>query len=229
MADTVLPKDCLVRPIPLGRVNAFLIRGTRPVLVDTGLPGSAEAILAALEEEGYHPRDLGLIVITHVHTDHFGSAAVIAEKTGAPVLVHAGEAGSLAAGTGLQPVPVTLTGRLFSILIGRETPHPELAVDPAYRITGPYRLDAFGIDGEVVPAPGHTRGSLTVRLATGEYIAGDLLMGMFPSHRPGLPMFAEDTGALAESVRRMIAVRPGIVYTGHGGPFTEAQLKSLGV
>jgi len=229
MADPVLPKDRLVRTIPLGRVNAFLIRGTRPVLVDTGLPGSDERILAVLKEEGYNFRDLGLIIITHVHTDHFGSAVAISAKTGAPVLVHADEAGSLAAGNGLQPVPVSLVGSVFSLLIGRETPHPELAVDPAYRVTGPYRLDAFGIDGEVVPAPGHTRGSLAVRLATGEYIVGDLLMGLFPAHHPRFPVFAEDMGALAESLHSMIAMRPGIVYTGHGGPFTAAQLESFGV
>lgn len=229
MADPDLPRDRLVRQISLGRANAFLIRGTRPVLVDTGLPGNAPKILAVLREEGYDPRDLGLVVITHVHTDHFGSVAAVAAETGAPVLVHADEAGSLAAGNGLQPVPASRIGRIFSLLIGKETPHPELAVDPAYRVTGPYRLDAFGIDGEVVPAPGHTRGSLAVRLATGEYIVGDLLMGLFPAHHPRFPVFAEDMGALAESVRRMIALRPGIVYTGHGGPFTLAQLESLGV
>ena len=59
----------------------FFIRGSRPILVDTGLPGNAPKILAAMQAEGYKPWDLALIIITHVHTDHFGSAAALAGAT----------------------------------------------------------------------------------------------------------------------------------------------------
>ena len=228
MGDGVPPPNRLVRQISLGHVNAFIIRGNRPVLVDTGLPGSSAKILAALIEEGYNPRDLGLIIITHMHTDHFGSAAAIAAETGAPVLVHAAEAGLLAAGTGRSPVPVTLTGRILALMIGKETPKPELGIVPGVRVSGPYRLDDFGIDGEVIPVPGHTPGSLAVRLATGEFIAGDLVMGIFMTRYPAFPIFAEDVVAVKESVRKMIALQPAVIYAGHGGPFTGSQLDSLG-
>jgi glyoxylase-like metal-dependent hydrolase (beta-lactamase superfamily II) len=227
MTDAAPPRNTLVHPIPLGHANAFLIRGTRPVLVDTGLPGNAPKILAALQEEGYKPWDLALIIITHVHTDHFGSAAALAGATGAPVLVHSGEADALTTGTTLPAMPASLLGRMLALMIGKHAPAPDLAIKPVIRIDAPYRLDAFGIDGKVVPTPGHTRGSLSVQLATGEVIIGDLVMGMLPAHKPRLPLFAEDMDAAKKSIRTILDARPTVIYTGHGGPFTRDQLEAL--
>ena len=227
MPDAPPPRNSLVRPIPLGHVNAFLIRGDRPVLVDTGVPGSAPKILSVLQEEGYTPRDLALIIITHVHSDHFGSAAALVEATGAPVLVPADEAEALAGGASLPPVPRALIGHILTLMIGKEVPVPELGVAAAIRVDAPYRLDTFGVDGTVVPTPGHTHGSLSVQLATGEWIVGDLVMGMFPAHRPRLPFLAEDMDAARKTIRTVIDARPAIVYAGHGGPFTCGQLEAL--
>lgn len=227
MTEPVPPEGALVRQIPLGHANAFLIRGKRPVLVDTGLPGSAPKILAVIKEEGYNPWDLALIIITHAHIDHFGSAAAIAGATGAPVLASAGEADALARGESLPAKPASSLGKIMRLMIGKRAPKPELGVTPVIRIDALYRLDGFGIDGAIIPAPGHKAGSLTVALGTGEYIIGDLVMGMFPAHRARLPVFAGDMGAVKESIRAVSAARPAIVYTGHGGPFTGADLKAL--
>lgn len=227
MADPTPLPGSRVRPIPLGPVNAFLIRGKRPVLVDTGVPGSAPKILSALREEGYDPRDLALIIITHAHTDHFGSAAAVSAATGAPVLAPAGEDEVLRSGAGLPPVPASFLGRIFALMIGKTTPSPDLAVTPAVRVDAPFRLDEYGIDGVVIPSPGHTPGSLSVLLANGECIVGDLVMGMFPLRNPYLPLFAEDMVAVKESIRMITGTNPAIVYAGHGGPFGCSQLETL--
>ena len=75
--------------LPRGMVNSFIIVGERPVVVDSGVPGSAPKILAALAREGFAPRDASLILITHRHVDHIGSAAALKRATDAPVAVHA--------------------------------------------------------------------------------------------------------------------------------------------
>jgi glyoxylase-like metal-dependent hydrolase (beta-lactamase superfamily II) len=227
MTDVVPPRDALVRPIPLGHSNAFLIKGTRPVLVDTGLPGSAPKILAALQKEGLNPWDLALIIITHAHLDHTGSAAALAGATGAPVLVHAGEADYLSTGASAPARPNALLGHLLGLMIGKHAPAPELAIKPVIRVDAPYRLDAFGIDGEIIPTPGHTHGSVSVLLATGECIAGDLVMGMFPVHTPRLPVFAEDLEAAKTSIRTLLDRNPSVIYAGHGGPFSPGQVLEL--
>jgi len=227
MTDRSPPGGTIVRPIALGHVNAFLIKGARPVLVDTGLPGNVPKILAALQAEGIMPWELALIIITHVHTDHFGSAAAIAGATGAPVLVHSREAEHLTSGAGVPSAPVSFLGRVLGLMIGKHAPAPELAVKPVIQVDAPFRLDTFGIDGEIIPTPGHTNGSVSVMLATGECIVGDLVMGMFPAYRPRLPVFAENPEAAKESLRRVLDRKPAVVYTGHGGPFSCDQLEAL--
>ncbi len=67
--------------------HAYLVRGTRrTVLVDTGLPSSFEGICAALATLGLTPGDLDLVVLTHEHIDHAGSAPQLAKHC--PVAAH---------------------------------------------------------------------------------------------------------------------------------------------
>ena len=54
--------------------NAYLFDGSaRKVLVDTGLPSSADTFGAALQEIGVSPSEIDLIVLTHAHLDHIGA------------------------------------------------------------------------------------------------------------------------------------------------------------
>lgn len=81
-------------PIPvLGKhaVNAHLLLGRRPVLIDAGTPGSGRLIHDRITAHGVDPADLALIVIAHGHIDHFGSAAELHRLTGAPVAGHAAD------------------------------------------------------------------------------------------------------------------------------------------
>jgi glyoxylase-like metal-dependent hydrolase (beta-lactamase superfamily II) len=57
-------------------------------LVDSGNPGEAAKIVSQLEEGGYTLSDLRTIVLTHCHADHTGSAAELAQRSGARVLAH---------------------------------------------------------------------------------------------------------------------------------------------
>jgi len=89
-----------ITPIHLGMVNAYLVRGPSGyIVVDTGTPGSAGLILETMTVRGLSPEGLRLILITHGHVDHFGSAAELREKTGAPVAVHQDDAVALRQGT----------------------------------------------------------------------------------------------------------------------------------
>ncbi|WP_227743209.1 MBL fold metallo-hydrolase [Burkholderia cenocepacia] len=44
-----------------------------------------------LKKHGRSFRDINLIIITHAHTDHAGSAAQVRQLSGAPILAHAGD------------------------------------------------------------------------------------------------------------------------------------------
>ncbi|MCI0850357.1 MAG: MBL fold metallo-hydrolase, partial [Chloroflexi bacterium] len=71
-------------------------------LIDTGLTGSADRILAVVEKIGRNPEDVRQIFITHHHNDHTGSLAELVERTGAQVLAHKIEAPVI---RGDQPPP----------------------------------------------------------------------------------------------------------------------------
>jgi glyoxylase-like metal-dependent hydrolase (beta-lactamase superfamily II) len=59
-------------------VNAFLLGGSEPVLVDTGCAAHREAFLAALGSR-IDPRDLRWIWLTHADPDHVGNLAPLLE------------------------------------------------------------------------------------------------------------------------------------------------------
>jgi flavorubredoxin len=62
-------------PIPglgLLPVNAYVVKSTAPVLIDTGLPADVNEFIEALCEV-VDPRDLRWIWLTHIDQDHLGS------------------------------------------------------------------------------------------------------------------------------------------------------------
>jgi glyoxylase-like metal-dependent hydrolase (beta-lactamase superfamily II) len=61
-------------------------------LIDTGLPGSAPLIAAAIHQAGYETADLRRLVLTHFHPDHIGAAADIAGWGDVEVLAHHADA-----------------------------------------------------------------------------------------------------------------------------------------
>ncbi|HNP69578.1 MAG TPA: MBL fold metallo-hydrolase [Kouleothrix sp.] len=81
-------------PFPLRIVNCYALRdGAEWTIVDTGLhypPGEA-AWQVAFEAFGIRPAQIGRIVLTHAHPDHFGMAGWLAGQSGAPVLLAPGE------------------------------------------------------------------------------------------------------------------------------------------
>jgi glyoxylase-like metal-dependent hydrolase (beta-lactamase superfamily II) len=70
---------------PRAVVNAYLVEADVLTLVDTGTPGGAGKVLAAVRSAGHDPRDVGRILLTHRHSDHAGNAAELARETGAAV------------------------------------------------------------------------------------------------------------------------------------------------
>jgi hydroxyacylglutathione hydrolase len=245
MVETVIQIDT-------GRfTNAFLLRGGGgSILVDTGCPGRADLILARLAEHGVTPNDVRLILITHGHTDHFGSAAALRERTGAPVAVHALDANAVRQGIH-QPDSLQPTGWLIALLmrisalrtlaVPDRAPafEPDVVFEKEWRLdeyastlrrgSGQALLSAGGITGRVLLTPGHTPGSVSVLLDSGEAIVGDMIIGNFLRllHKPGPPIVSWDLERNWESVRQLLALSPRIVYVGHGGPFETKDLADL--
>lgn len=69
-------------------IASYLIRhSTGAVLIECG-PGSTRAALeAGLAKEGFSPRDVTHVLLTHIHLDHAGAAGWMARQ-GAQIIVH---------------------------------------------------------------------------------------------------------------------------------------------
>ena len=79
-------------PLRMGHTNAYLIETTKgTILVDAGMGRKQKVIVDELKRLGIGPKELLLVIITHVHYDHVGSLASIRELTEAEILVHAAE------------------------------------------------------------------------------------------------------------------------------------------
>jgi len=216
-----MPKQgSAVIQIPLGRANVFVIRGKRAVLVDTGFPGSAPAIINSLTRNGIEPDWVSLILITHGHSDHFGSAAEIKKQTGAPIAVHQLDAEVLKKGQDSALSPTGAIGRFFLSLMAKRGPAKAPPVKPDIIIGEEMDLNKYGADGKVIHTPGHTAGSLSVILSSGEAIVGDLIMrGIVRFWQPNYPLFADNMFQLKESLKLILRKKPTKIYCTHGGPF----------
>src|SRR5512137_183450 len=72
-------------------VYSYLIYGETITLVDTGVAGDEVQIFEAIRSSGRSPSELALIVLTHSHPDHIGSASAIQQKTGCSIAAHPAE------------------------------------------------------------------------------------------------------------------------------------------
>jgi glyoxylase-like metal-dependent hydrolase (beta-lactamase superfamily II) len=219
--------------INAGQVNVFLLRGeSGNVLVDAGNPGGEGRILSQLVAHGVTPDALRLILITHGHLDHFGSAAALREQSGAPVAVHALDADALRQGVH-QPGSLEPTSRLVGYVMRAvqkfAAAGPSVGFEPDIVFADPFRLDEYGVAGRVIPTPGHTPGSVSVLLDGGDLVLGDSVMGRMLGliRRPGPPLVAWDLAQNWDNVRRLAALRPRRIYAGHGGPFETAEVDEL--
>ncbi len=58
-----------------------LVKGAKNIIVDTGGPGDAGVIAAALSREGLRPGQVDYVVCTHGHSDHVGNNNLFPDAT----------------------------------------------------------------------------------------------------------------------------------------------------
>ena len=211
-----------IQIIKVGITNCYVIKHEGAILIDAGMPGKFNEFSKGLKNAGIHPEEIKAIVITHCHWDHIGCAKKIKDMTAAKVVVQKYEKNILIKGEPLLPPAVTRWGKIFGPLIkGLSKKHltEPCEVDIVIEEED-YSLEQFGIKGKIVFTPGHSPGSVSVVLDSGEAFVGDMAMnGLSLTIGPNLPIFAEDMSALRNSWKKLIDMGVKQVYPAHGKPF----------
>ena len=84
-----------------------------------------------------------------------------------------------------------------------------------------FSLAEYGISGKIVYTPGHSSGSVSVLLDSGEAFVGDMAMNKFPLRlSPGMPIYAENLQSLFDSWQTLLDEGVKTVFPAHGDSFS---------
>lgn len=129
--------------LPLGALaaNCYIIPadGNKVIVVDPASTGEVNAVLET------HELELGAIIITHGHFDHFAGAAALHEQTGAPIYA-----------PDLDIEMFRSSEKSWAWFMAGT---PFTPITPDHLIQDGEEFSLFGTDFLALNAPGHTAGS----------------------------------------------------------------------
>ncbi len=176
-------------------VYSYLIYGETITLIDTGVAGGEVQIFETIRSSGRNPSEIALIILTHSHPDHIGSARAIQRESCCSIAAHPAERAWIE-DVDLQnrerPVPgfTTLVGG--SVNIDHELNNGD-SIEPDETREG---------ELQVFSTPGHSAGSISLFMHNeGALFSGDAIPV------PGdLPVY--DNALLSvESVKKLKKIR----------------------
>lgn len=213
-----------------GITSAYLIRGDRPCLIETGTATSAPVVRDALAGLGVGPDDLSTIVVTHIHLDHAGGVGTLAGLfPSAQIVVHERGARHLVDPERLMTSARRVFGRVLDDVFGVLLP------------TDAARVRALGDSGSIdlgagrtlgaFHAPGHAQHHVgLVDSVSGDLYVGDAAGVYIPETRemrPSTPPPDFDLELALASIGRFRDVGPNRLLFSHFGPVDDVET-SLG-
>lgn len=173
------------------------------VLIDSGAAVARRVVARFLREQ-----PLAAVLTTHLHEDHVGNHEILPRDV--PVHAPAGTVELLERG----PPRIPLYRRLTWGTHGSAPGARAIATD---RIVTPKR--AF----RVVPTPGHSEDHVSfLDEASGTVFTGDAFLG-----KPKTARLEEDVHTEIESLRRLAALDPNMLLSGHAEPLSRPRAKLL--
>lgn len=219
-------------PFPVGPVNVHVVLAEPFTLVDTGpLTDDAwDALRAGLARHGLTVADVGRVLLTHGHQDHFGLAARIERAGQARLLGGRLDRGHFRGRRNRRMLFEALTragfGPLERFTMAAMTAAVDHYAEPLSswdELSGGEVLGGDGYSVVVRSVPGHTPGSLTFEvpeagvLFTGDTVLRDITPNAIVDEDPERP--GEAFRSVSRYFESLDSIEPGGAHllTGHGG------------
>jgi len=203
-----------VQTIALDFVNACVLETKDGrVLVDTGLPYTTDALVAALEQTGGMP---DLVILTHGHGDHVLGLGAL---PGIPIAAHGTDADMLAEGRmARRMTPAPHCPDELREMVKGELPTGD-PIEVSIRLTDGDTVPGFE-DLTVVHTPGHSAGHIAILW---DHAGGVMVVGDAAANQGALmpAPVAEDHELNRESLRRLAGMGFEVAVFGHGDTMNQ--------
>jgi glyoxylase-like metal-dependent hydrolase (beta-lactamase superfamily II) len=172
-------------------VYSYLIYGDEICLIDSGVASSDSVIFDYIRKSDRNPEEISLMILTHAHPDHIGSAKAIKEATNCTVAAHEYEKPwieDVDLQFQVRPIPG------FHSLVGG-------SVQTDLLLREGETIDLGNLSLEVFHTPGHSKGSISLFCKeSGVLFSGDAI----PQWNE-LPIY-DDVTVLVKSINKLRSI-----------------------
>lgn len=165
------------------------------LLIDCGWPGTLPKFMAELKRKGIAVSEVKYLLVTHFHPDHAGITQEL-KKLGIKLILLESQVDFIA------PFAEHFKGKNLTYIEITQNDNLILKFEDSRKF-----LTGIGIDGEILPTPGHSDDSLTLVLDEGLAFTGDL---------PPLFMVSEEDQVTRASWDRIYKHKITRIFPAHG-------------
>ncbi len=207
------------------------------VLIDTGMPKSADTIMSVAEKRFGKDNAPAAIVLTHGHFDHVGNVVELVRKWDVPVYAHILEYPYLTGAKSYPEPDTSVEGGLLAKL-SFIYPHESINISEVIKRL-PVNRKLPALNGwEWIHTPGHSPGHVSLfRKSDRTLIAGDAFVTVRAdsfykvliqkTELNGPPRYlTTDWAEARKSVEKLAALNPEIAITGHGPAMEGLDLRA---
>ena len=198
----------------LDTINSFLLIENKIIIIDSGYGKHYKKILNYFKSNHIDKSLISLIILTHAHLDHYDNAIKLKNYFQVPILVNKTAEYHFSNGTNEFTRPKNFFAaiqKLFFYKVKINKINPDITVD------NKFNLSKYGIDGSVLPTPGHTEGSLSVIFNKDECLSGDLFVNLYINNKSA--WFRNNDKQYLNSIHKLKELKIQKIFPSHGKPF----------